>query len=155
MKISFSVDQEHKLLQAWCIAAYMVVIDFFSPLCVARADIQMGYLEVEYPYGETEKEVRFITIMSLLALYAALYEAAPEAASYGVPESIASGVKRMLWNQGITAVMEPALEEKERLQKLAAEILQKNRPLHIDLMKMLLQGPVTTYMIEQIKGRAS
>lgn len=152
MKESCRIRTIDHVTWVMCIAAYILVADYFSPLCIIRADPDKDRLVQETHLSSSPQEDHFIMIMAKLAMYAAMN---PD--SYTVtsleefPEELLNAISERLQKQGKAANCNEVKLERDRLLGIATGILQKYHMYHLHLAAALMNGPVTTEMIEDIK----
>ena len=152
MKRSFVVGTVDRVMWAMCIAAYVLIADYFSPLSIVRADLDDGSMVEETPFGSSPREDRFITLVATLAMYAALEPDTYKAKNLEqIPEAVLRAIAEMLQEQGKTADRDSVMQERDRLLGMATDILQKYNLYHLQMATALMKGPVTTDMIEELK----
>lgn len=150
------MGKEDRVLWAMCIAAYVLVADYFSPLSIVRAELTEGSMVEERPFGTTPTEDRFIIIVATLAIYAAL-EPDTYKPTYldQIPSSVMEMIASLIRDRGEEVNDEAIRKERDRLLAIAADVLRKNHLYHLQLAAALIKGPVTTDMIEKLKGKYS
>lgn len=153
MKKNFVANQKNRVLWAMCIAAYILVADYYSPLSIIRAELDEGNMVEERPLGATPAEDRFMILVATLAMYAAL-DPDTYAATYSgpMPATVTDMIAEMLRASGETASEEDVMREQNRLQEIAADILRKNHMYHLHLAAALMKGPVTAEMMQELKA---
>ena len=154
MKRTFGVGRNDRVLWAMCIAAYVLMADYYSPLSIVRAELDDGSMVEERPFGATPSEDRFIVIVATLAMYAALSpDTYVTTCPDQMPETLMDMIAEMLRDRGEMAKSEDVLNERDRLLGIASDILRKKHMYHLQLAAALMKGPVTTGMIEDLKAK--
>lgn len=152
MKRSFVVGEENRVLWALCIAAYVLIADYFSPLSIVRAELDEGSMVEERPLGATLAEDRFITILATLAMYAALNPDSYKATCLDqIPGVVMEKIAEILRDRHENADSAAVVRERDRLLETVACILQENHMYHLRLAAALMEGPITTGVIEELK----
>lgn len=152
MKRNFVVGMVDRVMWAMCIAAYVLIADYFSPLSIVWADLDDGSIVEETPFGSSPQEDRFITLLATLAMYAALDpDTYKTTNTEQIPETILWAIGEMLREQGKTADRDTIMQERDRLLGIATDILRKNHMYHLQLAAALMKGPVATDMVEDLK----
>lgn len=154
MKRCFVVDKHDRVLWAMCIAAYVLMAEHFSPLSIVRAELNEGSMVEERPFGGSPEEDRFITVLATLAMYAALD---PDSYKLTYPDQIPTTVMKMIADmirdRGEEVDDNAVRKERDRLLGITTDILRKYHMLHLQLAAALMEGPITTDMIEELKGK--
>lgn len=154
MEISFGIAKKDRVMWAMCIAAYILVADYFSPLCIVRVNLNEGIMVEETPLGSSLQEDRFITIVATLAMYAALNTDPDMAANLEqIPETLLNAIAEMLRERQKKVDREVVLKERDRLLEMVSEILRGDHMYHLRLAAALLEKPITTDVIEALKDR--
>ena len=152
MKRNFVVGMVDRVMWAICIAAYVLIADYYSPFSIVRVDLDEGSLVEETPFGSSLQENRFISLVATLAMYAALDPDTYKAKKLErIPETVLRAISEMLREQGKTADRDTVMQEGDRLLEIATDILRKNHMYHLQMAAALMKGPVTTDMIEELK----
>ena len=154
MKRYFVVGTVDRVMWAMCIAAYVLIADYYSPLSIVRADLDDGNMVEETPFGSSLQEDRFIKLIATLAMYAALDPDTYKAKNLEqIPETVLCAITEKLRKQGKTADRDAVMQERDRLLEIAADIMRKYHMYHLQLAATLMKGPVTTGMIEELKAK--
>ncbi len=152
MKRAFVVGRTDRVMWAFCVAAYVLMANYFSPLSIIRADLDDGSMVEETPFGASPQEDRFIMIMAVLAMYAALNpDSYSPACLDQIPEAVMENIAEMLRERQEMADREAVLRERDRLLGMASEILRGAHMYHLRLAAALMEGPITTSEIEALK----
>lgn len=151
MKRTFTVAGSDRVTWAMCIAAYLVVADYFSPLCITGASLDEGYIERENVPGVSREEELFISIVSILGMYAALDPDAYQGIPVPVPEPLDDMIAELLQIRRMENDSEAVAVERKRLIQMASETLKANHMLHLYLAAKLMTKPLHTEEIEQMK----
>lgn len=151
MKTYFGVARKDRVMWAFCVAAYVLMAEHFSPLAIIRADLDDGSIVEETPFGASPQEDSFIMIMAVLAMYAALNpDSYVPTCLDQIPEAVLSQIAGMLRDLQEKADHDAVLRERDRLLGMAAEILRGHHMHHLRLAAALMQGPITTEMIQAL-----
>ena len=149
----FVVAVKDRVMWALCIAAYVLIADWFSPCCIVRADLSQGSMVEERPFGSSSDEDQLITILANLAMFVAL-----EPDTYKVtrqdqiPEALLDMIAERLKRQGEIPDHAAVLKERDRLLGNVSGILRENHMYHLSLAATLMNGALTTCMIEELKA---
>ena len=154
MKRCFVVDKQDRVLWAICVAAYVLIAEHFSPLSIVRAELDEGSLVDERPFGASPSEDRFITILATLAMYAAL-----DPDSYKVthldqiPATVMKMIADIIRDRGEEADDNSVRNERDQLLGITTDVLRKYHMYHLHLAAALMEGPITTSEIEELKEK--
>lgn len=152
MKRNFVVRTVDRVMWAICIAAYVLIADYYSPLSIIRADLDNGSLVEETFLGSSPQEDRFITLVATLSMYAALdLDCYKATCLEQIPETVLRAIAEMLRKQGKTSNRDAVMQERDRLLGIATDILRKKHMYYLQLAATLMKGPVTTDIIEGLK----
>lgn len=137
---------------AFCVAAYVLMANYFSPFSIVRADLDDGNLVEETPFGSSPREDRFIMVMAVLAMYAALNpDSYVPSCLEQIPDAVMESIAEMLRERQEPADREAVLRERDRLLGTVSEILRGAHMYHLRLAAALMEGPITTGEIEALK----
>ena len=153
MKTCFEITKNDRVMWAFCIAAYVLMANYYSPLSIVRADLDDGNLVEETPFGSSPQEDRFIMVMAVLAMYAALNPDTYEATCLNqIPQAVMETIAEILRDRHEKADSAAVVRERDRLLETVACILQENHMYHLQLAAALMEGPITTGVIEELKN---
>lgn len=137
---------------ACCIAAYVLIAEWFSPCSIVKADLDDGSLVNETPFGKNQYEDHLITILANLAIFAALDPDTYKMAQMEqIPESLMQMIAELLDMRGEASDQDAVRNECENLVALVSEILRKHHAYHLRLAAALMTGPLYTCVIENLK----
>ena len=137
---------------ALCIAAYVLIADYFSPLCIISADKEKTVIE-EKPFSPSQTEDRLITILANLAMFVGLEPDTYKSTNLEqMPGELMDMIAVLLRERGERADHDDVLLERDRLLSIVSDILQTNHMLHLGLAVALMYGPLDTEMIEDLKA---
>lgn len=153
MTKKFVVSVKDRVMWALCIAAYVLIADWYSPCCIVRADLSQGSMVEERPFGSSPDEDQLIMILANLAIFAAL-----EPDSYKVtrqdqiPDALLDMIAERLKRRGEIHDHAAVLKERDRLLCNVSAILRENHMYHLSLAAVLMKGTLTTCVIEELKA---
>lgn len=149
----FVVDEKDRTMWACCIAAYILIADWFSPCSIVRADLDDGSLVTETPFGRNQYEDQLITILANLAIFAALDpDTYKVSQTVQMPEHLLMMIADLLNMQGEASDQNAVLNECDSLIASVSEILRKHHMYHLRLSAALMKGPLDTCVIEAMKA---
>ncbi|QUA54647.1 hypothetical protein [Aristaeella lactis] len=147
----FVANKKDRTMWACCIAAYILIADWYSPCSIVRADLDDGSLVNETPFGKNEYEDKLITILANLAIFASLDPDTYKMPTVQIPESIMAMIAELLNMRGETSDQNAVRNECENLLAFVSEILRTHHMYHLRLAAALMKGSLDTCMIESLK----
>ena len=152
--VKFGDMMVDRVVWAYCVAAYVLIADWLSPLCVVRANLSQDGMIVERPFSESPVEDKLIAVLATLSMFVVAVPGQYTANNLDdIPYAVLGMIADILRGRGKRFNNDAILAQRDRLLDMVTDILCRNSLYHMHLAAALMQGPLTTNMIETIKDQ--